>query len=201
MEDGETPAEQGRGGCATESASLVLFNIALAHPAGNSCSLSFHGQEPPGLQETPNQVPSGKQSRGCESRAPARMSWWEVRHGQMQPLCCQLSLADVDDADPRRKSCTKSPAPSGWPLSSVHSCFRLCKSLTGGCGQVGSGSAPRQQREEQNSLRLCQARLRLDITGISPWSGLGKGCPGRCGVPIPESAQGTTGPSPATACS
>lgn len=47
MKDGETRAEQGRGGYATKSASLMLFNIAL----------------PPLPQETPEQVPSGKQSR------------------------------------------------------------------------------------------------------------------------------------------
>lgn len=92
VKDGVTPAEQGWGGYATKSASMTLFNIILAHPAGNSCSLKFHEGVPPVLQETPNQVPSGKQSRGAMRAQPQSEFWWNQQRVEL--------VRQWEDADP-----------------------------------------------------------------------------------------------------
>lgn len=127
MKDGETPAEQGRAGYARKSASLMLFNTA----------------QPPLPQETPEQLPSANRADPSQNVLVGPAKGALAGSGQMRPL------ADVDDADP---SCTKSPGPSGQPLSSVHSCFSLCSSLT----EAVAGERSR------SSLGLCQGRLRLD---------------------------------------
>lgn len=83
VKDGVTPAEQGGGGYATKSASMMLFNIVLAHPAGNSCSLKFHERVPPGLQETtPGPIRQTEQG-SRESTATVGMFWWDQQRVEL----------------------------------------------------------------------------------------------------------------------